>query len=118
MSSKRGPARTIHPQALSDIGEPACLALLGIAADLRSGVIPPAEYDQNQMCGSACCIAGWLYRRMPGCEVRVYNSYIHECGEERLTNLFSGAHPSDPVLAADAIERYVFGWAARPWSVA
>lgn len=39
MSSKRGPARTLHPQALSDIGE--------------GGVIPPAEYDQRYVFGYA-----------------------------------------------------------------
>lgn len=117
MSSKRGSARTFHPQALSDIGETACLALLGIAADLRRGAIPPAEYDQrfgDDACGSPCCILGWLRRRWPECQI----SPTCCAGNKRLRNLFWGGHPSDPALAADAIERYVFGYAARPWSAA
>lgn len=105
--------RTIHPRAIRELGEEACIVALGVARDLRSGVIPPEKFDQrfysSQLragCGSACCIAGWMLIR--GVSDR-------SLGCASVGNLFGGCHPSDPQLAADAIERFVYEGSKRPW---
>ena len=75
MSDKQDPnVRTIHPRALESLGYATCVALLGVARDLRSGAIPPEKYDQTDWgahnkydaykCGRPCCIAGHLAQRL------------------------------------------------------
>lgn len=113
--------RTIHPTALAQLGEEACIVALGVARDLRSGVIPPEKYDQTSECGSSCCLAGHIAARLAGGEpgdVSLYweqRDFFYEHGVRGNNNLFAGGHPSDPLLAADAIERFVYDGSQTPW---
>ena len=103
--------RTIHPRALKELGEEACIIALGVARDLRSGVIPADKFDMrfiHARCGSACCIAGWMMIRGAGRET--LNAVVRN-----MSDLFAGHHPSDPQLAADAIERYIYNGSETPW---
>ncbi len=113
--------RTIHPRAIKELGEEACIVALGVAADLRSGVIPPEEYDQRDWCGTSCCIAGHIADRIGIASRAEGNSFpvlswASRVDSEGLYQLFGGAHPSDPHLAADAIERYVYDHSQTPWT--
>lgn len=56
--------RIIHPRALAELGEEACIIALGVARDLRSGVTPPERYNQLNYCGASCCIAGHIAERL------------------------------------------------------
>lgn len=114
-----GTIRTIHPDIIAAIGEPAALLMLELAKDLRSGKLSAEEYDQRSFCGTACCIAGHLFIR----DYRLFRDHIYDNwlamprGEIiGLNDLFASYHPSNPVLAADAIERYIFANALHPWS--
>lgn len=104
--------RQIHPRALAKLGEEACIVALGVARDLRSGVIPPDNFNMRHFrmsrseCGYACCIAGWMFIR--GVDYDTLNA-------ANVGNLFSGFMPSDPILAADAIQRFIYDGAVRPW---
>jgi hypothetical protein len=102
-------ACTLHPKALAALGEEACIVALEVARDLRDGTIPPERYDQAHICGSACCIVGHMARRLG---VNVVTLYF---ARDFRADLFNGAHPSDPLLAADAIERYVYDGSETPW---
>jgi hypothetical protein len=104
--------RTIHPRALKAIGHEACIAMLGVARDLRSGVIPPAVYCQRVYRGTACCIAGHTARRL---NESVWHFLAGIMDDAVYMRLFCGAEPSDPHLAADAIERYIYAGADEPW---
>lgn len=117
--------RTIHPRALEALGLEAATVMLGVARDLRSGVIRPEHYDQKNWiidsdCGTACCIAGHVATRLG---VRKNHAYFDAWADKAMGkdiacfHLFSGRHPSDPLLAADAIERYIYDGADRPWDV-
>ena len=114
--------RTIHPRALSALGEKACIVMLGVAADLRSGVIPAERYDQKNYgymeCGTPCCIAGHLARRLGEDLLDIIWS-DRVVADHALPNshggLFAGEHRSDPQLAARAIERYIYEGADNPW---
>jgi hypothetical protein len=116
MSSRHeAETRTIHPLALAELGEEACIIALGVARDLRSGVIPPEKYDQKYFnysqteCGTACCIAGWMLIR--GVE--------HWSLQQLTGNLFAmGVNDPTPARAADAIERYVYDGSQTPWTPA
>jgi len=44
---KLAESRVIHSRALAAWGEATCFAAIEVARDLRSGVIPPEEYDQG-----------------------------------------------------------------------
>ena len=105
-------SRVIHSRALAAWGEATCFAAIEVARDLRSGVIPPEEYDQGSFyrigCGSACCIAGHIAWRMREPVERL----LKRTGYCRL---FSASRPSNPQLAADAIERFVFDGSDDPW---
>ena len=112
--------RTIHPRALAALGEKACIVMLGVAADLRSGMIPPERYNQTWYCGTSCCIAGHVALRLGmdgvewaamvlGSESNIAGLFGYDRG------LFGGGHPSDPQLAARAIERYIYEGADNPW---
>jgi hypothetical protein len=118
-------ARTIHPRALTELGEEACIVALGVARDLRSGVIPAKKYDQREWCGTAYCIAGHIATRMgvarrtmdTGDGIRVFRWAMSlSCSSDGLSNLFGGRHPSDPHRAAEAIERYVYLGSETPWT--
>lgn len=95
----------IHPYALIELGEEACIVALGVARDLRSGAIPPEKFDMRWF----CCIAGWM--RIRGVETGTLS--LADVGD-----LFSASHPSDPQLAADAIERYIYDGSRTPWDAA
>lgn len=120
--------RTIHPRALKELGEEACIVALGVARDLRSGVIPPENYDQGNSCGTSCCIAGHMSARIiadgsipSALKATDFESMQDEmwCRWEEssaaLWNLFD-INPSDPILAADAIERYIYDGSETPWA--
>ena len=114
--------RTIHPRALASLGEKACIVMLGVAADLRSGVIPPEDYSQKvylkNECNTACCIAGHVVHRMGiQLEELIYadKAWDDTALQNRTRGLFCGEHPSDPQLAARAIERYIYEGADKPW---
>lgn len=114
--------RTIHPRALKELGEEACIVALGVARDLRSGVIPPEAYDQQfasvwmaGCCDTPCCMMGYIRKRLGN--LHFYGAFN---GAWRFGNalgeLFAGDHPSDPILAADALERYVYDGSETPWT--
>jgi hypothetical protein len=113
MSDRReAEARTIHPRARKQLGKKACIVALGVARDLRSGAIPPEKFDMRWLLprayrGSACCIAGWMLIR----GVKIDALHRADNGD-----FFSPSHPSDPHLAADAIERYVYSYSKIPWT--
>lgn len=111
--------RTIHPRALAELGEEACIVALGVALDLRSGVIRPETFDMRIFCGSACCIVGHIHQRM-GITLHEFKKRVSPAGywidaPNALLNLLSGSNPSDPILAADAIYRYVFDGSETSW---
>ncbi len=124
---------SIHPVALKELGEEACLIALGVAHDLRSGVIPPDEYNQGEVCGTACCIAGHIVTRLwgkyDGPIPRYYEKQIsipalrkrwywyEECRFKSLglARLFGGL-VATPQQAADAIENYLHQGSSNPWN--
>ena len=118
---KLAESRVIHSRALAAWGEETCFVALKVADDLRSGAIPPEEYDQTSFfpskCGSACCIAGHIALRMKELVESLLgrSGYFTAHYHDPISRLFSGAHPSDPQLAADAIERFVFDGSDNPW---
>ena len=113
-----GPIREIHPRALAELGHEACIVALGVARDLRSGVIPGEEFDMGSFCGASCCIVGHIACRLGirGNDSRgdFYSALIVS---DALDALFEPARPSDPIRAADAIERYIYDGADRPWEM-
>jgi len=118
---KLAESRVIHSRALAAWGEATCFAAIEVARDLRSGAIPPEEYDQTSFfpskCGSACCIAGHIALRMkePVENFLGRSGYFTARYHDPISRLFSGARTSDPQLAADAIERFVFDGSDDPW---
>src|SRR5713226_2121070 len=113
--------REVNPEVVNYLGFEVVTELLGIARDLRSGVIPPEMYDQFTLpndpfpdCSTPCCILGHLKRRL---DHKLYQAFrllwISDRG--RLCDLFNAFHPSDPQLAAVAIERYLFEASNDPW---
>lgn len=127
-------SRTIHPRALKELGEEACIVALGVARDLRSGVMPPDDFQMMTWCGTSCCIAGHISARLINLgradRERIAAKYEHPDrdfqwrfyqrgadGSPGLRDLFNERHPSDPQLAADAIERYVYSGSDKPWKV-
>lgn len=107
-------ARTFHPRALAALGAPACIAMLSVARDLRSGAIPPEDYNQKTWCGRSCCIAGHT-------ALRLGKDQSHWLANETTMDrsfiaLIDGCAPSDPQLAARAIERYLYEGAKQPWA--
>jgi hypothetical protein len=109
-------ARTIHPRALAELGEEACIVVLGIGRDLRSGVIRDAEFCMTSLGlgdapASACCIYGHMRNR--GCDLPPYPQFIQ--GRPAFYSLSHGGNASDPILAADAIERYIYDGSETPW---
>ncbi len=106
-------ARTIHPHALAELGEKACIVALGVARDLRSGVIPPEKYNQKYFdstqteCGTPCCIAGWMLIRGVDYQIlRKLTGDLFEAFVDRPT----------PDRAADAVERYIYNGSTTPWT--
>ena len=113
--------RTIHPKALAAWGEETCFVALEVANDLRFGVIPPEEYDQGSFqketseCGAACCIAGHIAERMKESVEKLLGRTDYWIRSGPVFRLFAGSRPSDPQLAADAIERFVLQGSDNPW---
>jgi hypothetical protein len=105
--------RTIHPRALRELGEEACIVALGVARDLRSGVISSNEYDQRTLYGSAHCLASHMARRMGRSPFWWYFKRTFRC--QALVNLFWSRRPSDPERAARAIEHYLYTGSETPW---
>jgi hypothetical protein len=110
----------ISERALKTFGLETSLIALEVACDLRNGAIKPEEYNQGSFCGSSCCIWGHIHSRL-----YIENSNIvgriNTAGDltnkdNALFDLFGGGNPSDPMLAADAIEAYVLHGADRPWN--
>lgn len=122
MSSRQdlSETRTIHPSAVAEVGERVVLEMLGVARDLRSGAIPPEEFNQRHFCGTPCCIAGHVALRIAGRNrfedvIGLFYNDTDNLKSVSLMRLFSGRYPSDPALAARAIERYVFWGSKDPW---
>jgi hypothetical protein len=106
----------IHPKALSELGEEACIVALGVARDLRSGAIPPDHYDQSRLytwCGTGCCIAGHMLLRKVSYDTlsRVRSDLFSP------DPMFDGSDPM-PFQAADAIDRYVYAGSYNAWVAA
>jgi hypothetical protein len=111
-----GQCRTIHPRAIAALGERICIVMLGVARDLRSGAIAPEEFNMGTLCGTARCICGHMELRLSDDDVgKLRKTWVGR--NYGLTNLFDGGSPSDPQLAARAIERYVYEGADDPWGV-
>jgi hypothetical protein len=118
--------RAFHPQVISEIGLETALAFLEVANDLRSGVIPPENFNMVYFdCGTAHCIGGWVaYRMKRNARDMFYGRHGHAAASWNgndfvyppLWYLFHVCNPSDPKLAADAIERYLYTYAANPWA--
>lgn len=126
-------SRSFHPEVLKEVGLEVALAFLEVAHELRSGVIPPENfYMRGFHCGTKHCIAGWV-------DVKVGKSYndLFYAGDvygqkgiahskwvngkfvrPPLNRLFSDMNPSSPKWAADAIEEYLYNYAADPWKAA
>jgi hypothetical protein len=125
--------RTIHPEVLKEIELSTALELLKVAKDLRDGTIPPHDFNMSIFhCGTAHCIAGWVEHRTGKYRDELFmkrNSYgiyldedngydnYHDGLPKSLYDLFGWHHKSDPKLAADAIERYVYQHSQKPWQV-
>lgn len=111
--------RTIHRRALSVFGEEVCLVMLGVAADFRSGAIPPERYDQGSYCGTACCIAGHVAFRLnpkfDGADWAEEYEDKDSALSESYGGLFANDYGGSPEKAADAIERYVYDGSDHPW---
>lgn len=93
-------ARTFHPRALAALGAPACIAMLSVARDLRSGAIPPEHYDQQRSCGTACCIYGHMVYRINNEYQKRLDGAWHSNREEPLCNLFAAWSNCSPEGAA------------------
>jgi hypothetical protein len=112
-------ARTIHPDCIAAVGEEVCLALLSVARDLRSGIIPPEHYYQGTWCGTAQCIWGHACERLNIDYYEAESDMAEDLMDKDagLQELFIGhagmsAHPDQ---AADATERWLFKHSIRPW---
>ena len=111
-----GQCRTIHPRAIAALGERICIAMLGVARDLRSGAIVPEKFNMRTSYGTARCIFGHMQLRLSDDDGgKLRKTWLSR--NYGLTNLFDGGSPSDPQLAARAIERYVYDGADDPWGV-
>lgn len=129
------PVRVFHPEVLKELPLDVALELKQVGDDLRSGVIKPelfdmADFNEWTPCGTAHCIAGWVAYRMRRAWQNLFYSYDENCQATGaaldrvvdgriiippLGQLFYGGHPSDPHKAADAIENYLYNYAANPW---
>lgn len=124
MSNREITARTIHPDSIAELGLQECIVALEVARDLRSGAIPPEDYDQDQLyplvaiadgCGTPCCIAAHIAHRMRVAPDRIFNKlqpWIYGLFSSRTDSLQAD---DDPIHAADAIERYVYDGDKQPW---
>jgi hypothetical protein len=118
-------AKIIHPRALRTLGLEACIVMLDVAHDLREDRIEHFDMRSYFSCGSPCCICGHvLYRLGYGCDEK-NPDYTSRDGydlrqswflkDKAVFRLFSANAPSDPQLAARAIDRYVLEGAESPW---
>jgi hypothetical protein len=113
-------AAAIHDRALRALGLERSLALRGVARDLRSGRIEHRRFHMGAFgrgCGTPCCVWGHVMER-EGVFSAVQRSFLCEeisLKDPAFINLTLAFNPSDPVLAADAIERYVLEGSDDPW---
>ena len=127
--------RTIHPKVLQELPMEVITELLQVANDLRTGVIPPEHFimsnfnttlrnSEGEDCGTAHCIAGWVAFRL-----KTHHRKLFYNGENGPADFGPGGHepplrklfynrPSDPVMAADAVEAYVYDYDDDPWRAA
>src|SRR5258706_12888633 len=109
----------IHPRALKALGLKKALVFLEVARDLRSGAIEKDMYYQGSYgygCGSACCIYGHVDSRLFKSIKNITKRAQKLKGKDSaLVDLFAGAYPSIPILAANAIENYVLKGHDSPW---
>lgn len=117
-STPAAAARTFHPRALTALGALACIAMLSVARDLRSGAIPPENYNQATHYGTSCCIYGHVRKRLDDINNERLVHQWHPRREIGLMDLFNGHRPSNPQQAACAIERYIYEGAEQPWAEA
>ena len=138
MKEATGQVRTIHPEVLKGVGLEAATALLRVAHGLRSGEIREEWYAQywigpngkygldfidkvsnsersKTKCGSACCIIGWTRAFLTDSSWSSLRDLW--MNDAHLGELFSGEHPSDPQLAANAIEAFIYDYKENPWGV-
>ncbi len=117
--------KKIHQRALNSPGLVAAIVMLGVARDLRDGKIKNFDMKSYFECGSPCCIAGYVLARLghvclpkddfPESGMPLIKAWNESDGA--LWRLFESSNPSDPKLAARAIERYVLEGADDPWAV-
>ena len=117
--------RTIHPEVINEIGMEAAITMLSVGRDLRDGTIKPRLFNMKVIkddlsCGTAHCIAGWVAFRMNTTHIELFvrdgrSWNVSKDGHPRLNNLFGSGYPSEPALAADAIDRYVYDYEKYPW---
>lgn len=126
-----GEVRTIHPEVFNEMTVEAAFAMLEIAKELRDGTIKRKEFcmihyhgpTNDPECGTSHCIAGWIQTKLgiPSSRLRTdkFLGFIkpNSISEwpSALAHLFGGSHKSDPQLAADAIEQYLFKHAKLAW---
>lgn len=108
--------KQIHPRALQELGEEACIAALDVASDLRSGIISTDEFNMQNICGSHYCILSYIALRI-GRHPATFCNDIHWFDVPGFHSLTDGRHPSNPFLAADAIERYIYTDTVQPWFI-
>lgn len=122
--------RTIHPRAISEIGEAACIAALEVARMFKDGTIPPERYDQmiftsigsTPSCGSAHCIAGWIAEILNDKTFIGTATAILSLLTKHQDHLFSAAplrvaHQRQPTVdeMIAAVHRYVYEGYEKPW---
>lgn len=128
--------RPFHPSVLAELPIEVALELKQVGLDLASGVIPSYQFDMslyNQpcrlpdgSCGTAYCIAGWVAFRMR----QPYFDLFYQDGGPARERYVDGVycntpmrilfcrHPSDPQMAARAVEEYLYNYADDPWKAA
>ena len=137
MSNKTrdGNTHVIHERALKVLGLEMVLVILGVARDLRNGVIeefdmkyfykeqkdwsphrPTEMWRSATECGTPLCIWGHTASRLGMSAQHGRNVFDglrdKDCS---LGYLFAASNPSDPMMAARAIERYVLEGSDDPW---
>lgn len=109
MSNKFG-GLVIHPLVAEFVDPVAIKVMLDVRDDLRAGRIE--NFDMSEVyhwCGTPACIAGHVNVRL-GCgrgPDRWSAKMMYGCLGNQFMHLFSSRNPSDPLLAADAIDHFL-----------
>src|SRR5882672_7119527 len=112
----------IHDRALKALGLETALVMLGVANDLRSGVIESDKYSQWSYgdtvsnCGTPCCIWGHVCTRLGifNFRDRVEAADNAQNNDNALVNLFC-PNQATPKMGAKAIENYLIKGYDFPW---